>query len=113
MPGAGHSFLIFRPSVEISRSDRRSLHCIKELKSQARKGLREIFARYSLNDKQVTGPGEYVVTASEAVIERFLDEDAKFLAQVSATLNCSIKFQTDPAVVSGNFDIRFSDNSSL
>ncbi|MDG1124207.1 MAG: Rne/Rng family ribonuclease [Pseudomonadales bacterium] len=75
--------------------------------------LREIFARYSLSDKQVTGPGEYVVTASEAVIERFLDEDAKFLAQVAATLNCSIKFQTDPSVVSGNFDIRFFDNSSL
>ena len=74
--------------------------------------LREIFARDSLHDKRANGPGEYLVTASEAVIERFLDEDAKFLAQVSATLNCSIKFQTDPAVVSGNFDIRFFDNSS-
>ncbi len=75
--------------------------------------LREIFSRYSIKEEQKDGTVECVVTASAPVIERFLDEDAHFLAQISKTLNCMIRFETDPVFVSGNFDIRFSDNSSL
>ena len=75
--------------------------------------LREIYARHALNDEKRTGASECLVTAPATVIERFLDEDARFLAQVSATLNCTIKFQNDPAFVSGNFDIRFSTHLVL
>ncbi|MEZ7819020.1 MAG: ribonuclease G [Candidatus Azotimanducaceae bacterium] len=73
--------------------------------------LREIFAQYSLSDAPGKGAGEYTVIATEAVIERFLDEDAKFLAQLSATLKCSITLQNDPAFAVGHFAIRFSDDS--
>jgi ribonuclease G len=75
--------------------------------------LREIFARHALNEEKCAGTRVCIVTAHDAVIGRFLDEDAKFLAQVSATLNCVIKFKPNPAIVSGYFDIRFSDDSAL
>ena len=72
--------------------------------------LREIFSRYSTSDAQKNGSNECIITASEPVIERFLDEDAKFLSQVSETLGCMFKFKTNTAFASGNFDIRFFDS---
>ena len=86
---------------------------IVSAESTCMKILREIYARHALNDEKRTGASECLVTAPATVIERFLDEDARFLAQVSATLNCTIKFQNDPAFVSGKFDIRFSTHLVL
>ena len=71
--------------------------------------LREVFAQNSgleLGESK----GEYLVTTTGAVIERFLGEDASFLAQVSAAIGCTIRFQNDPKISGGQFDIRFLDN---
>ena len=74
--------------------------------------LRQIFSRYSTSDQQKDGPHECVITATEPVVERFLDEEEKLLSQASETLGCMIRFKIDTAFASGKFDIRFSDNLS-
>ena len=51
VPGAGHSFFLFRPSIEISRSDRRSL---REQKTRSR----FLLASLELPPKSCTGAAE-------------------------------------------------------
>jgi ribonuclease G len=68
--------------------------------------VREIFANDANSEESDASGSEYLVTTTNAVIDRFLGEDANFMAQISATLNCRIRLQYDPAFMPGQFDIR-------
>ena len=58
--------------------------------------------------KQVEG--EYLIRATESVVDRLLDEDAEFLAQLSADLERPIRIQLEPSYCEGQFDIVLVQN---
>jgi len=53
--------------------------------------------------KQVEG--EYLIRATESVVDRLLDEDAEHLAHLSETLERPIRIQLEPSYFEGQFDI--------
>ncbi len=49
--------------------------------------------------------GDYLIRATESVVDRLLDEDAEYLAQMSETIGREIRIQVEPSYVEGQFDI--------
>ena len=56
--------------------------------------------------------GEYLIRATESVIDRFLDEDAEHLERLSASIARTIRFQVEPSYTEGQFDIVLVQNVS-
>jgi ribonuclease G len=50
-------------------------------------------------------PGEYLIRANEAVVDRLLDEDAGQLASLSRHVERSVRIQVEPSYGPGQFDI--------
>ncbi len=49
--------------------------------------------------------GDYLIRATESVVDRLLDEDAKHLAQLSEQIDREIRIQLEPSYKEGEFDI--------
>ena len=49
--------------------------------------------------------GEYLIRATEAVVDRLLEEDADHLAGLSQTIQRDVRIQVEPSYVEGQFDI--------
>ncbi|MEM9622590.1 MAG: Rne/Rng family ribonuclease [Pseudomonadota bacterium] len=54
--------------------------------------------------------GEYMIRATEAVVDRLLDEDAEHLAQLGARIQRDIRIQLEPSYAEGEFDIVLVQN---
>ena len=49
--------------------------------------------------------GEYLIRATESVVDRLLDEDAQHLADLSQTIQREVRIQVEPSYIEGQFDI--------
>ncbi len=54
--------------------------------------------------------GDYLIRATESVVDRLLDEDAEHLAQLSAQIQREIRIQLEPSYLEGQFDIVLVQN---
>jgi Ribonuclease G/E len=51
------------------------------------------------------GESEYLIRASEQVVDRLLDEDADQLADLSQRISLEIRIQVEPSYGPGQFDV--------
>ncbi len=51
------------------------------------------------------GPGEYLIRATEPVVDRLLDEDAEQLAALSLRVGRDVRIQVEPSYAPGEFDV--------
>ena len=56
--------------------------------------------------------GEYLIRATEGVVDRLLDEDADHLANLSQAMEREIRIQVEPSYMQGQFDIVLVQNVS-
>ncbi|MEQ8857319.1 MAG: Rne/Rng family ribonuclease [Pseudomonadales bacterium] len=54
---------------------------------------------------QVAEPGEYLIRAPEAVVDRLLDEDAEQLERLSTDIGRRVRIQVEPSYGPGQFDV--------
>ena len=56
--------------------------------------------------------GEYLIRATESVVDRLLDEDADHLRYLAQSIEREIRIQLEPSYVEGEFDIVLVQNVS-
>jgi ribonuclease G len=67
--------------------------------------LRALSQDYQARCRNKNVEGDYLIRAPEAVVDRFLDEDAEHLAQLSQNIQREIRIQVEPSYLEGQFDI--------
>ncbi len=67
--------------------------------------LRALSQDYQARCRNKSVDGNYLIRATEAVVDRLLDEDAEHLAQLSANMQREVRIQVEPSYVEGQFDI--------
>ena len=67
--------------------------------------LRALAQDYQARCRTKVVEGEYMIRATEAVVDRLLAEDADHLAELSETIQRNIRIQVEPSYVEGQFDI--------
>ncbi len=56
--------------------------------------------------------GEYLIRATESVVDRLLDEDAEHLSELSDAMQREVRIQVEPSYAEGQFDIVLVQNVS-
>ena len=59
--------------------------------------------RARCRNKPVTG--DYLIRATESVVDRLLDEDSEHLARLSQEMGREVRIQMEPSYLEGQFDI--------
>lgn len=67
--------------------------------------LRALSQDYQARCRHKTVEGDYLIRASEAVVDRLLDEDAEHLTSLSHNIEREIRIQVEPSYLDGQFDI--------
>jgi len=67
--------------------------------------LRALSQDYQARCRNKNVEGDYLIRAPEVVVDRLLDEDAEYLAQLSQTIQREIRMQVEPSYLEGQFDI--------
>ena len=67
--------------------------------------LRALAQDHQAKCRNKTVEGEYLIRATEAVVDRLLAEDAEHLADLSDDIQRNIRIQVEPSYVEGQFDI--------
>jgi len=62
-------------------------------------------ARCQRNAGHLSEPGEYLIRANEAVVDRLLDEDAGQLESLSRDIGRQVRIQVEPSYAAGEFDV--------
>jgi ribonuclease G len=72
--------------------------------------LRALTNDYQARCRQRPVEGEYLIRATEAVVDRLLDEDADHLAELSQAIQRDVRIQVEPSYIEGQFDIVLVQN---
>ena len=72
--------------------------------------LRALSQDYQARCRHKTPEGDYLIRATEAVVDRLLDEDAQYLATLSENIQREIRIQVEPSYPEGQFDIVLVQN---
>ena len=72
--------------------------------------LRTLAQDYQARCNQKGGKGDYLIRATEAVVDRLLDEDAEHLTTLSQTMQREVRIQVEPSYLEGQFDIVLVQN---
>jgi len=67
--------------------------------------LRALSQDYKVRCRNKNAEGEYLIRATEAVVDRLLDEDSDHLATLSQSIQRQIRIQLEPSYLEGQFDI--------
>jgi len=67
--------------------------------------LRALSQDYKARCRKKSVDGDYLIRATESVVDRLLDEDAAHLAELSSNIEREIRIQVEPSYVEGQFDI--------
>ncbi len=67
--------------------------------------LRALSHDHQVRSRKKNTGGDYLVRATQAVVDRFLDEEATYLAELSASIQREIRMQVEPGYREGQFDI--------
>ena len=67
--------------------------------------LRAVAQDYQAKCRTKVVEGDYLIRATESVVDRLLDEDAEHLANLSEQIQRDIRIQLEPAYAEGQFDI--------
>ena len=67
--------------------------------------LRALSQDYQARCRNKPVDGEYLIRATESVVDRLLDEDAHHLSGLSTAIEREIRIQVEPSYVEGQFDI--------
>ncbi len=74
--------------------------------------LRALSQDYQARCRNKSAEGDYLIRATEAVVDRLLDEDAEHLAELSRTIQRDVRIQVEPSYLEGQFDIVLVQNVS-
>jgi ribonuclease G len=72
--------------------------------------LRALSQDYQARCRNKTVEGDYLIRATEGVVDRLLDEDAQYLATLSENIQRDIRIQVEPSYLEGQFDIVLVQN---
>lgn len=67
--------------------------------------LHDASARCQRNGSHRLEPGEYLIRANEAVVDRLLDEDAAQLETLTHDIGRQVRIQVEPSYAAGEFDV--------
>jgi Ribonuclease G/E len=67
--------------------------------------LQDASARCLRGGLDASETGEYLIRATESVVDRLLDEDADQLAALSRDVGRSVRIQVEPSYGPGQFDV--------
>ena len=67
--------------------------------------LRALAQDYQVRCRHKSVEGEYLIRATESVVDRLLDEDAEHLAALSQMMQREVRIQMEPSYLEGHFDI--------
>ena len=67
--------------------------------------LRAVAQDYQAKCRTKVVEGDYLIRATESVVDRLLDEDAEHLSNLSELIQRDIRIQLEPAYAEGQFDI--------
>ena len=90
-------------------------HCqgiglVKTAESTSAEVLRALAQDYQVRCRGKGVEGEYLIRASESVVDRLLDEDAEHLAQLADYMDRPVRMQVEPSYMEGQFDIVLVQN---
>ena len=85
-------------------------HCdglglVRTAESTSVEVLRALAQDYQARCRNRTVEGDYLIRATESVVDRLLDEDAEHLAELAGTIGREIRIQVEPSYREGQFDI--------
>ena len=72
--------------------------------------LRALAQDYQARCRQKNVEGDYLIRATESVVDRLLDEDAEHLTSLSQTMQREVRIQVEPSYLEGQFDIVLVQN---
>ncbi|MEM7078651.1 MAG: Rne/Rng family ribonuclease [Pseudomonadota bacterium] len=72
--------------------------------------LRALAEDHRMRCRQRPVEGEYLLRATQSVVDRFLDEDAAHLAHLAEAIDREIRIQVEPSYLEGQFDIVLVQN---
>ncbi|MFT7651872.1 MAG: ribonuclease G [Candidatus Azotimanducaceae bacterium] len=92
-------------------------HCegagfVKSAESTCVEVLRALSQDHKVQCRGKLVEGEYLIRATEAVVDRLLDEDAGHLTELSQSMQQEIRIQVEPSYFQGQFDIVLVQNVS-
>ncbi len=67
--------------------------------------LRALSQDYQVRCRNKSVEGDYMIRATESVVDRLLDEDAEHLAALAQNIQREIRIQLEPSYLEGQFDI--------
>lgn len=90
-------------------------HCegagfVKSAESTCVEVLRALSQDHKVQCRGKLVEGEYLIRATEAVVDRLLDEDANHLTELSQSMQQEIRIQVEPSYLQGQFDIVLVQN---
>ncbi len=85
---------------------------VRTPESTAVEVLRALSQDYQARCRNKAVEGDYLIRATEAVVDRLLDEDAEHLADLSQTIQRDVRIQVEPSYLEGQFDIVLVQNVS-
>ncbi|MEQ9451389.1 MAG: Rne/Rng family ribonuclease [Pseudomonadales bacterium] len=90
-------------------------HCagvgvVKTAESTCVEVLRALSQDHQARCRGKSVEGEYLIRATEAVVDRLLDEDAQYLTDLSESIQQEIRIQVEPSYRQGQFDIVLVQN---
>jgi ribonuclease G len=72
--------------------------------------LRALTQDYEVRCRNKPVEGEYLIRATESVVDRLLDEDAAHLSEIANKVNRDVRIQVEPSYLEGQFDIVLVQN---
>ncbi len=83
---------------------------VRTPESTAVEVLRALSQDYQARCRNKSVEGDYLIRATEAVVDRLLDEDAEHLADLSQKIQRDVRIQVEPSYLEGQFDIVLVQN---
>ncbi|NKC00917.1 MAG: Rne/Rng family ribonuclease [Pseudomonadales bacterium] len=74
--------------------------------------LRALAQDFQARCRQKSVEGDYLIRATESVVDRLLDEDAEHLTELSQMMDREVRIQMEPSYQEGQFDIVLVQNVS-
>jgi ribonuclease G len=74
--------------------------------------LRALAQDFQARCRQKSVEGDYLIRATESVVDRLLDEDSEHLADLSQMMDREVRIQMEPSYQEGQFDIVLVQNVS-
>ncbi len=83
---------------------------VRTPESTAVEVLRALSQDHQARCRNKSAEGDYLIRATEAVVDRLLDEDAEHLADLSQKIQRDVRIQVEPSYLEGQFDIVLVQN---